>query len=125
MRTACEVMVKFVLPAFRSLVARRLAANYGLSQVDIAKLLGITQPTISFYLSSKRGRWMELLENNPKISELADAFAAALVQGGKSEEELNAMICQLCMTFRELPEYKNIGYVFARKRAALSVEYVS
>ncbi|WP_174449177.1 transcriptional regulator [Conexivisphaera calida] len=115
MHPPCEVMVKVVLPAFRSLVARRLAVNYGLPQTDIARLLGITQPSISFYLSSKRGKWIEMLENNPKISEMADQFAAALAQGNKSQEELDALLCQLCTTFREIPEFKDVGYAVVKR----------
>lgn len=108
-------MVKLALPAFRSLVARRLAEGYGLPQMEIAKLLGITQPSISFYLSSKRGKWLEALEGNPKISELADRFAAALVQGNATQEELDAMLCELCKLFREMQGMGGTDYLLARR----------
>jgi len=104
----CEAMIRVVLPAFRSLVAKRLAASYGLPQTEIARLLGITQPSISFYLSSKRGKWMEVLEENPRMRELADRFAMALAQGNLSPEEGEAYLCQACLAFRESPELRGI-----------------
>jgi len=106
----CEAMVKIVLPAFRSLVAKRLAITYGMPQTEIARLLGITQPSISFYLSSKRGKWLEMLEDNPKVGEMADRVAAALAQGRLSQEEAEAFMCQVCMLTRESPELKEISY---------------
>ncbi|MGC8555866.1 MAG: transcriptional regulator [Conexivisphaera sp.] len=115
MHPPCETMVKVALPAFRSLVAKRLAVSYGLPQTEIAKLLGITQPSISFYLSSKRGKWIDALEENPKIRELADRFAAGLAQGTMTQEESEALLCQLCMIFREVP-VRNADHLAVKRR---------
>ena len=106
MHPPCEVVIKVVLPAFRSLVARRLR-DYGMPQTEIAGLLGITQASISFYLSSRRGKSMELLESNPRIVELADA-AARLLKDGVNDVELERIFCEVCMLVRSSQGMKGL-----------------
>ena len=55
LRPPCEHVVRYVLPAFQSLVARELIKKRGFSQVATAKKLEPTQDTISHYLHHKRG----------------------------------------------------------------------
>jgi len=50
-----ELMVQVFLPAMRQLVARKLRSE-GLSQSGISALLGVTQASVSIYLSSKSER---------------------------------------------------------------------
>ncbi len=50
----CETLGKYVLPVFRSLVAKELISTYHFTQVETAKKLGTTQAAISQYINSKR-----------------------------------------------------------------------
>lgn len=54
MSARCESIGKFVLPLFRSLVAKELINTYHLTQVETAKKLKTTQAAVSQYLNSKR-----------------------------------------------------------------------
>ncbi len=53
-----EIEVWYLLPALRREIAKSLIKKNGLSQKETAKILGITEPAISQYLSSKRGKKM-------------------------------------------------------------------
>ena len=50
-----ELAVKSALPALRASIAKTLMSKYGLTQMKVADLLGVTQTAISYYLSNKRG----------------------------------------------------------------------
>ena len=97
MRPPCEIIVRSVLPAFRSLVARCLIENYNFSQVAAAKKLGTTQASISHYLYSKRGeKLLKKLESSPDIrtnvNEIAEGIAGDNI--GPFDAMLN--FCKLC-----------------------------
>ena len=47
MKPSCEVVVKYVLPVFRAMVAKELIVKYKLSQNEVAQKLGITQAAVS------------------------------------------------------------------------------
>ncbi|RJS89079.1 hypothetical protein DRO56_00615 [Candidatus Bathyarchaeota archaeon] len=102
MRTPCEFAVRYLLPAFRALVARELVTRHNFSQTKAAEGLGITQASISHYLHSKRGkRALEELERNPALREFARETARQIAIGEKSPEEISRSLCKLCTTLRE------------------------
>lgn len=122
MHPPCEIVIKVVLPAFRSLVARRLR-DYGMPQTEIAGLLGITQASISFYLSNRRGKNIELLESNPRITELAD-MAARLLKDGVDDIELERIFCEVCTIVRNSRRTKDLEAFLNNngKRVKISVD---
>jgi predicted transcriptional regulator len=77
----CEVIGKYVLPVFRSMLAKELVQKYRLSQTEAAKKLGTTQAAVSQYLSSKRAyKGMEQVEEFlPKIQIMAQETAKKLL----------------------------------------------
>ena len=54
MENRCETIGKYLLPLFRSLVARELVVTYELTQLQASEILGTTQAAISQYLNFKR-----------------------------------------------------------------------
>jgi len=50
-----ELASKSVIPAIRALIVKRLVEEYGMTQQEAAKILGVTQPAVSKYLHHKRG----------------------------------------------------------------------
>ncbi len=101
MSARCETIGKFVMPVFRSLVAKELVNTYHLTQVDAAKKLGTTQAAISQYLTSKRAikgseQFVALL---PKIQAKAKDTAERLVKNEVSWKNVTADFCKLCLTF--------------------------
>lgn len=101
MRPPCEVVVRSVLPAFRSLVARRLIENYNFSQVAAAKKLGTTQASISHYLYSKRGEKMvKQLESSSSVRTIVAEIAEGIANDKISPLDAMLHFCELCGALR-------------------------
>ena len=101
MRPPCEVVVRSILPAFRSLVARSLIENYNFSQVVAAKKLGTTQASISHYLYSKRGEKMvKQLETSPSVKSIVDEIASGIAADKVSPFDAMLKFCELCAALR-------------------------
>ncbi len=77
-----ELMVQEFLPSMRQLVARRLRAQ-GFSQNRISAMLGITQASVSLYLSSGTRKAYSLLNQLEVSREEADTYAALLAEDVK------------------------------------------
>ncbi len=101
MNPRCEALGKYVLPVFRSLVARELTTTYKLTQVETAKRLGTTQAAISQYINSKRAfKGIEQINNLlPQIQRMAKATAKRLADNEMSAAEVSVNFCKLCSTF--------------------------
>ena len=102
MRPPCELVVRYVLPTFRSLVARELIKKYNFSQIMVSKKLGMTQAAISYYLYSKRGnKKMEQLGAIPSVRSAASETAQAIAAGNASMTDILLKLCKLCTTLRK------------------------
>lgn len=77
-----ELMVDAFLPGVRQLVARRLRGE-GLSQGRIASVLGVTQASVSLYLSSDAARAYSLLARFSVTRDEADRYAAVLAEDAR------------------------------------------
>jgi len=99
-KVPCERVARQILPAIRSVVARRLAEEYGLTQTDIAKRLGVKQATVSLYLYSKRGGSLEV-QRLLKRAELAD-IVDEIVRDVANDVDVASKLCKLCARVREL-----------------------
>ena len=83
MHPPCELMVDSFLPSMRALVARRLKED-GLSQGKIASLLGLTQASVSSYLSTSSAKQIAALSGLGVNAEQADTYAALLAEDLKN-----------------------------------------
>jgi len=102
MRPPCEEIFKDILPTIRAVLVKDLVERHDLNQVEVAKRLGITQPAISQYLRSLRGKGqMEaLLKRNDfmkSLRDLSDVIAREGVRGIRMAE----MYCNLCSMLRK------------------------
>lgn len=99
----CEAASRYILPLFRSLVAKDLIEKYNLTQIEAAKKLGTTQAAISQYLHSKRGHTgvEQFKEVLPLIRDAASETAKDIVFGKKDIEKVMANFCRLCISLRE------------------------
>ncbi len=98
MLTPCEVAVKCVLPVFRAKIASCIRNKYKLSQCEIAKLLGVSQPAISLYSKKLRGRALDLSDD--EIIALIETLSESIVNGSKTKKDLLLATCKICMTAR-------------------------
>ncbi len=102
----CEIIGKYVLPIFRSMLAKELVQKYHLSQTETAKKIGTTQAAVSQYLSSKRAyKGIEHIEEfMPKIQAMANETAQKLINKEINAKDITPDFCDLCVTFcREKP----------------------
>ena len=101
MRPPCEIVVRYVLPTFRSLVAKELIEKYSMSQQTAAKKLGTTQAAVSYYLYAKRGdKRMKQLESIPSIRLAANKVAKGIASENFSIIDSMTMFCELCVSLR-------------------------
>ncbi|MCJ7559359.1 helix-turn-helix domain-containing protein [Candidatus Bathyarchaeota archaeon] len=98
MSTSCESVARYVLPLYRSYVAKELIEKYNYTQVAAAKKLGTTQAAISQYMTSKRGH-----KGIPNYEEIAPSVKNAAAKVAKriattefSTKEFRASFCELC-----------------------------
>jgi predicted transcriptional regulator len=97
----CETVGKYVLPVFRSLVAKELVTTYNLTQVEAAQKLGTTQAAISQYINSKRAfkgteKFGDIL---PQLQAMAKETARRLARNEIRADEIAVDFCKLCPSF--------------------------
>ncbi|MBS7287341.1 MAG: hypothetical protein KIH01_00955 [Candidatus Freyarchaeota archaeon] len=67
----------------------------------VAKMLGVTQATISHYLYSKRGKkYLEKVSSNEDIVQMVKKLADGVANGSVSDVELIARFCDVCSSIR-------------------------
>lgn len=95
----CEFVVKKVLPAIRAGIVRELFDKYNLKQNQIAKVLGITQSSVSLYLSGERGGFEEVYKviDQNYIKDLAKN----LMNDEISHDSAMNQICSSCLSIKE------------------------
>ena len=94
----CETVGKYVLPVFRSLIARELINTYKLTQVEAAQKLGTTQAAVSQYINSKRAfKGTEKLGDiMPQLQAIASETAKRLARNEIRPDEISLDFCKCC-----------------------------
>lgn len=100
MKPPCEIIVSKMLPHIRSNVVKILIQEYNMKQIEVSKKLGITQASVSQYLSSNRGGNNELQDLFPKIEDYSKSIAKKIASG-KSREIQLSLLCEVCSKIRE------------------------
>ena len=97
----CETVGKYIMPVFRSLIARELTNTHKLTQVEAAQKLGTTQAAISQYINSKRAfKGTEKLGDiMPQLQMMAYETARRLASNEMRPEEISVDFCKSCPTF--------------------------
>jgi predicted transcriptional regulator len=101
MRPACEFSIRYLLPAFRASVARRLVDHYGLTQQEVATLLGTTQAAVSHYLADRRAKLVRSCEKSVMVKNFALQAAAKLASREMDSEGANEFFCSLCIKLQD------------------------
>ena len=94
MRFESEVVSEDLLPAVRSVIARKLSEDYGLNQGEIADLLDVTQPAVSQYLNNKRANQavVDKLTDDPQTGILLNDAADKAAKEEKYMKELRSIV---------------------------------
>ena len=94
--------MRYVLPTFRSLVAKELIEKYHFSQTTVAEKLGTTQAAISYYVYSKRGdKRIKQLESIPSVQSAASEVAQGIAAEKLSIIDAMLKLCNLCVALRK------------------------
>jgi uncharacterized protein len=102
MGAQCEKVGKYVMPIFRSCIAKELVNTHKLTQVEAAQKLGTTQAAISQYINSKRaikdlGQFGDVL---PKIQAMAGITAKQLANEETTWNIVSSDFCAVCTAFK-------------------------
>ncbi|MFP3162377.1 MAG: transcriptional regulator [Acidianus hospitalis] len=95
----CEVAVRDIIPVIKLIIVERLYAQ-GLSQLQIATLMGISSAEVNYYLKGKRGNEdaKKKLEADEEFMDLVNSVVRRLVNSTNGEV-IN--ICPLCSLARK------------------------
>ena len=86
-----EVTAAKVLPTIRARLAHELLQVHGLTQVRVARALGITQAAVSHYNTKSRGLDEDIMRRFPEIERFCVELGARIA-GGLSQTEQIARI---------------------------------
>ena len=93
MKTPCEIIVWQVLPVIRKEIAKNLINNHGLTQRKAADKLGITEATVSRYVSGKRG--VLEISDDETLKEIRESAKRIANGDGPVVIEETCRICRL------------------------------
>jgi hypothetical protein len=95
MKTVCEVVVSYLLPTIRSLIANELINKHNLSQIEVSKKLGITKAAVCQYKKGLRGRKAEKILSNKKILNEIKKLAKNIAENDYTSEQIHIKICKI------------------------------
>lgn len=98
MRSYCEVYVKDVLPSLRLYLAEKLVRDYGLTQLEVSRMLGISQPLVNYVVNKRRKpKMLEKLVSIPQLKDMLDEKAEELAARKANFSDLT---CDFCFVLR-------------------------
>ncbi len=118
----CEVIMKEFLPAVRAGVTKELSLKHHYTQVDIASRLGITQASISKYLTGDYTDKIKILENTSEIKRIISNLTSSIVNNEMSKKQMIETVCTLCEQFFDEEWNCKIGELVLSKREPLAVK---
>ena len=92
MKTPCEIIVWSVVPIIRKEFAKKLIENHGFTQRKAAEKLGITEATVSRYISGKRGA-IEITDREI-LKEIKESVKRIFKENGSVVIEETCRICR-------------------------------
>ena len=99
MLTPCEIAVKTVSPAIRAYMAQKMMDKHALSQIEVARILGITQSAVSKYNKGVRGTTIAI-EEIPQLQDITDRMIALLLASPADQTKVMQLFCQACALVR-------------------------
>jgi predicted fused transcriptional regulator/phosphomethylpyrimidine kinase/predicted transcriptional regulator len=99
LKLPCEIVTEQLLPLMRKALVEELVIKHGVSQLQAAKIVGVTQPAVSSYLHSQP-RMREEFKGSSKIEELAKNITEDWISGKLSETDAIQRVCELCTEMR-------------------------
>jgi len=87
MRTYCEIIASEFLPIARALIAKILIEKYKYTQKQVAEILNVSQPLVSFYLNGLRAKNFKK-RIDEKLLKRIEEICKQIVNGNISSKNL-------------------------------------
>ena len=105
LKLPCEKIVKHVIPSLRGEIVRELYNKHEMGQKEIAKILGLSQPSISYYINNKRGESLDILEEHKK--QIKKIIAIIAEKKSFPQKLIFEIICDICACVKDNECLKN------------------
>ena len=102
----CEIIVRTLIPSVRAAITRELLERHGLKQVEVARLLGVTQAAVSQYVRGARGGVFDL-SGDESIAAMISRIAEGLARGSLSWLDASTLTCEVCYQVRRRGLYRS------------------
>lgn len=107
MKVFCQTLFNNAIPAaVKSIIAKELIETYGFTQEQIAERLGITQAAVSQYSNGVRGKGVNSILSDEKLSDWVKKLASEIASGNF---KLGEAECDLCAETRKGVKDKELG----------------
>ena len=94
MKLMCEIMAQDILPVVRAVMSKELVGEHKMSQNDVARMIGVSQPAVSQYMRQLRGKNSLAIEDEDKFyAEIKDLCKK---MKGMNETEITAQLDSIC-----------------------------
>lgn len=101
MKPPCIIVVQYVLPTLRVLIAKELIEKHGLSRVRAAEKMELTPAAVTQYLKKARGGTaVHLVESSDEAVKIISEIANDLARGDASVYDVLQNICKTCQIMR-------------------------
>ncbi len=97
----CIVVVRYILPAIRAQIARKLINEYGLRRSEASKKMGVTPAAVTQYLERVRGEIANsMVESSEEAAEAVSQITEDMVKNEASMCEVLDKMCKACLAIR-------------------------
>ncbi len=101
MKPPCIIVVRYILPTIRVLIAKELISVHGLSRVRAAKMMGLTPAAITQYLKNVRGETaVKTVESSDEATKAISEMADHIANGDASAYDMLLDLCKICRITR-------------------------
>lgn len=107
MKVFCQTLFENAIPsAAKSIITKELIETYGYTQEKAAEKLGITQAAVSQYYNGVRGKKVNEILSNPKLTSWIKKLTAEIAAGNFRLSESH---CDLCFETRKEVKDSELG----------------
>jgi hypothetical protein len=112
MKPPCELVVSKVLPSIRAAIVKVLIDDYKMKQTEVSEILGITQSSVSQYITSARAGDDRLYDLFPEIRKYAHEISDKIVKSGLKSSRIS--LCIPCQKIRRSEKFCNLHKEFSQ-----------
>lgn len=88
----CVIFNRKVLPTLRAMLAIKLVEEYGLSQVEVARYLGVKQSLVNYIVTGKRkAKYMDKIAKLEEVNKLVEELSREIARNKRGPN-----LCEVC-----------------------------